>query len=817
MPSSAVYELALLLSLKDAASGGLDRFEDRLRATGKEGRQLLQTVQDLRKDLRQGLTLAGVGVATLVGLKKGVDTAGDFESAVTDLRLSIEELDKSGSVNLSQLGNQLSRFEQLGMRLGNALPGSTQDFIEEFAVLKQGGLEVETILNGAGEAAAHLAVVMKEKPKDLAEPLAQYGKMFAFQADEYVKAADLFSRIYRATGLRSGELIEGSKFFQLRAGAPLGLKGIEGGEIGARLMAALKSYGLEGGIAGREAAMFFSHMATHKEALQKVKKDFGIDLQIFDKKGNFLGFDNVFKQMEKLRGLKTQQQMQAFKELGGEEGAGIGNIFMQMGEAGWKAQYDKLSKIPALQTQINEATQTYNAKVEAVLGTWENLKATAFTPLLDQAKPILDKANEIVGFIQSFAQAHPTLALVAGDIVAVGGVALTLVGTVKALTAAWRLWRIASAVGSSEQTILAFLRNTSTETTTATTKIGGLRGALTSMPKVVQISLLLVTIGYTVEKIIEMLNAIKEYENADKGGKDAAQAGVKSYLDLKDRYAAQGQQMPRSFAQSKAATAFSSIDREGTLVDSLRGGAWFGVKKFFDPQEWFGPNKSPFYSSGTGMQAKLVKERAPELGIPEVMAEFRKRIQGLDISADAKGSFEKVLQMAFPESFLKSSTDMGAQFTKLNAELEKTNDSTTKLWTAFDGAETSTRRASTGLDLFNLKLQSFTLPNYYGQPPVGGDTSSAGAAPGSPALPLKPSSALPYLPFGKTSSVGDIHINLPPGAQAANDPQALASLVQEKIREALAEPDGFGQLLSAHSSVVEDIVARRIELRRERA
>lgn len=843
MPSSAVYELAVLLTLKDALSGGLDRVEDRLQATGKEGKQLLKTVQDLRKDLRQGLTLAGVGTATLLGLKKGVDTAGDFESAITDLRLSIEELDQGGKrVNLSQLNNQLSRFEQLGMRLGNALPGSTQDFIESFAVLKQGGLEVETILGGAGEAAANLAVVMKEKPKDLAEPLAQYGKMFQFRADEYTKAADLFSRIYRATGLKSGELIEGSKFFQLRAGAPLGLKGIEGGEIGARLMAALKSYGLEGGIAGREAAIFFSHLATHKDALQKVKKDFGIDLQIFDKKGEFLGFDNVFKQMEKLRGLKTQQQMEAFKTLGGEEGAGIGNIFMQMGEAGWKAQYEKLSKIPPLQIQINEATQTYNAKMEAVLGTIENLKATAFTPLLDQVKPLVDKANEFATFLQEFSKAHPTITLVATDLIAIGGVTLTLVGTVKALTAAWKLWRIASAIGSSEQSLLAFLRNTGAETTTTTAKIGGLKNKLEGMPKMVKISLLLVTIGYTIEQIVEMLNAIKEFQASDKGAKDAAQAGTKSYLNLKRKYAEQGQEVPRTFAQAKAQTAFSSIDREGTLVDSLRGGAWFGIKKFFDVREIFGPNQSPFFSTGQQNQAKLVKERAPELAIPEVMAEFRKKIQTLDISAEAKSSFEKTLQIAFPESFLKSTIDLGMQFGKLNAELEalygplqKTNESVVRLPDAFGRTESSTNRVSSSLDLFNLKLQSFTLPTHFGPAPTGGDVPSAGATTGPATRPIP---SMPYLPFGKTSSstspsaaqsfaplstarggggggVRDIIFNLPAGAAAADDPKALAELVKTEVEKTVN--DTFTARLYSNSTEIERIVSRRLDDGRERA
>jgi Phage-related minor tail protein len=271
MPTGAVYELAILLSLRDVASGGLDRFEDRLRASGKEGKQLLKTVQDLRKDLRQGLALAGVGIGTLAALKKGVDVAGDFEASMADLRLSIEETSKDGQVNVSKLGNEMDRFEQLGMRLGNALPGSTQDFIQMFAALKQGGLSTNSILEGTGEAVANLAVITHQLPKDLADPFAQYVQQFQLTGKEAMQLSDTLGKLKFSTGLDPQSLIEGSKFFQLRVGSALGYKGLQGAEQGGLFLATLKRYGLEGGLGGREASMFLAHMITQKKALAQVK------------------------------------------------------------------------------------------------------------------------------------------------------------------------------------------------------------------------------------------------------------------------------------------------------------------------------------------------------------------------------------------------------------------------------------------------------------------------------------------------------------------------------------------------------------------
>ena len=122
-----VFELAILLSLKDAASGRLDHVRDRLRATGKEGKATLQSFEELRKGLKRDLVIGGIGVAGLTLFGKGVKASGDYQASLTDLRVSITELNRDGTINLTQLGDQMNRFDRLGMKLGNALPGSTQD------------------------------------------------------------------------------------------------------------------------------------------------------------------------------------------------------------------------------------------------------------------------------------------------------------------------------------------------------------------------------------------------------------------------------------------------------------------------------------------------------------------------------------------------------------------------------------------------------------------------------------------------------------------------------------------------------------------
>lgn len=450
------YILSIILRAQDAASGMLGRAQQQLRSLGKEGKETAKHIEDLekklKKDFSKGLAMGGLGVAGLAVLAKGVKAAGDFESVMSDLRLTFSE----GGKDVAKVADQLNRVEQLTVRLGNALPGNTADFVHMVTVLRQGGLEAETILNGAGEAVANLAVVTRQVPRDLAKDFAQFGQQFKLKPEEFTKAADLFARIYSRSGLGSAELIEGSKYFQLRAGAPLGLKGIEGAETGARLMAAMKKLGLEGSVAGTGTSTFFKEIADPKK-LAKLRKETGVDLQFFDQKGGFLGIDNAFKQMEKLRALSTQMRITSLDKLVGSEGAAVGSAISEMGLSGWKQFNTELDKSASLQESIAVKTQDFNQKMEALSGTIDNIKVAVFGPMLDALKPLIDLANSGASEFQEFAKAHPVLAKIVTQLVGLTSVGLAVTGGVKAMTASYRLWRTVTTVGSSEAALLGFL------------------------------------------------------------------------------------------------------------------------------------------------------------------------------------------------------------------------------------------------------------------------------------------------------------------------------------------------------------------------
>src|SRR5260370_13679536 len=96
---SEVFQLYLLLTLKDYASSGLNRIQADLRATGKEGAATLRTFEELRAGMAKGLQLAGIGVDGLMLMRKGIETAASFEESMTELPLSIQRIVPDGAMN----------------------------------------------------------------------------------------------------------------------------------------------------------------------------------------------------------------------------------------------------------------------------------------------------------------------------------------------------------------------------------------------------------------------------------------------------------------------------------------------------------------------------------------------------------------------------------------------------------------------------------------------------------------------------------------------------------------------------------------------
>lgn len=471
--ASESFNLALILTLKDMASGGLARFSQNLKNAGQQGAQFHSEFEDLRNDLNRDLSIGGAGIAGLALLKKGVDEAGNYEATLLDLKSAYQEVEGAGGRSMTQQKRDLTELTALATKLGGDLAGNTSSYVEILSALKKAGLKPEDVLGGgAGTAASHLANLNKTIGTPLAaegaKELGQYGKMFDLGRgqNDYKKAVDLFSALKDRFDVSSSELIEGSKYFASTAKTAMDLRGFEGAAEVAKLIAFSKRYtGYEGSRSGTNLDAVISQFVQHPEAVKALEQKAGIKLELFGADGKFKGdtaeqrVETLFREVEKLRALKPKDRLETINAIFGVEGGRIVGQMAEQGVAGYRAITAAAKTAVPVQDKIIAQMATYNAKTEALAGSWQNLKATAFTPLMDSSKTFLDTSSQIINTLQKYSAENPGLMKTLGTLALYGTTAMVVYSGFKMLTMGVRSFRMASAFSRGDG-LLPYLNQT---------------------------------------------------------------------------------------------------------------------------------------------------------------------------------------------------------------------------------------------------------------------------------------------------------------------------------------------------------------------
>lgn len=667
---------------------GLPRSRSSNRRTSAQNRQ-----EGLFGDIVEG----GAGLGLLNVSRKGTNAAMTKQEALTDLRNSIIRFGKDGSTNLAELNSQMMQFDKIGDELGNKLPGTTAQFLALFSTMRQRGIETTTILEGAGEAAALLSIANKEDTQTVGANLAQFGALFELKGEEYKKAANLLSKIRTSKGLGSDELIEASKYFGGRTGKALGVTGLEGAEQTTRFMAFLRQYSaMEGGQIGTAGSAFFRQLIKQKDDIAELETKTGTKLSLFDKKGNFKGLENAVKEFGKLKGKLSDEQMLAFgNKIAGDEGAAVFQTLINNADK-WQGFNDDINGTIGLMQKTASESENLKNKIEALTGSVENLGAATFGSVLKPLSVLIDKSNSVIGFLTEVAKAHPNLSLTVSALIALNGAALTL---------------------SRGSSLLGFIGNIGNQATTSSAKVGGLRSKLLSTQGLYKATIAIGVVGFTIDQILEFIEAVNTFRNQtvpglDKTGQQQKEAHEKHLRTLEKLK----KPVEDNYYQKQAKETFNLLqagnrELEYALDPSRMGwGEWLstfggGMRNPFmrgsdvgimstdisltNPQYrariedynalslkdrslngMFSTVYDRIYSEETG--ARHLQKRAPLLSDSNVMTSFRKDVlPTLNLSNEMRQHFEKMLQLAFPQSFSVSTQQLATGQTNLS---QTTND-----------------------------------------------------------------------------------------------------------------------------------------------
>nr|DAY43333.1 MAG TPA: minor tail protein [Caudoviricetes sp.] len=373
-------------------------------------------------------TAHGIADTTRNVLSAPVAAYAQSETASTDLRAAM--MDKTGEVSA-----QYKDIDNLATRLGDRLPGTTADFKNLMTMLIRQGMSAQTVLGGTGEAAALLAVQLKKSPEAAAEMAAKLQDATRGTEKEMLAIMDQVQRLYYAGTDDSNILGAFSKLSP--ALDTLKIKGESAMKMMSPLVGMLDQAGLSGESAGNALRKVFTRMMDTKK-IAKVTKGTGLSLDFTNGAGEFGGFENMYKQLAKLKSLNTEKRLKVLQGIFGDDAETLQalNTMIEKGRAGYDEFSKKLEAQASLNQRVNDQLGTLANLWDAASGTFTNFLAKMGESVAPQLKELTKWIGGINEKLSDWAAKNPETAGAIMKTAAVIGVFLTaVVGIGAALSA----------------------------------------------------------------------------------------------------------------------------------------------------------------------------------------------------------------------------------------------------------------------------------------------------------------------------------------------------------------------------------------------
>lgn len=383
----------------------------------------MQTRMNKASELaKKGLAVSAVAIA---GMGYSLKQYEDAEDAAMGLRVSMMQAN-------GQVAKEYGEINKLANSLGTKLPGTTADFQNMMAVLIQQGISAKAILGGVGVAAGYLGVQMKMPFEEAAEFAAKMQDATKTAEKDMLSLMDVIQRSYYL-GVDKGNMLQG--FSKLSAGMKtIKQEGLEGAKAMAPLLIMADQAAMAGESAGNAFSKIFKSMMD-TDGIKKALKDSetGLTMDFTDGKGEFGGLDNMYKQLEKLKGLSTEQRLPILGDMFGNDAETIQalNLLIDKGKAGYDEVVAKMQAQADLQTRVNAQLSTLKNLKDAAGGTFTSLLALFGEQLAPQFKSMITGFTNITENVTAWAQANPGLA---NTIAKVAGGAALLIGGLSALS-----------------------------------------------------------------------------------------------------------------------------------------------------------------------------------------------------------------------------------------------------------------------------------------------------------------------------------------------------------------------------------------------
>lgn len=413
------------------ATTELNRQRAALEKMGERQRKLaaVRTTYQKTKDLQgklggNGAAMLASGTAMGMTTLKPVIEFAKAEGAVTDLRVSM--MGQGGTVR-----QEFQAISDLATSLGNKLPGTTADFQTMMSTLIQQGMSSKAILGGLGEATAYLGVQLKLPYDQAALFAAKLQDATGTAEKDMMGLMDVIQRAYYL-GVDSDNMLGAYSKLTPALGV-LKKAGLDAAKTLAPLIVQADQAAMNGEAAGNAFRKVFQ-LSMNTKKISKATKGTGLSLNFTDGKGEFAGLENMYAQLDKLKGLTTEKRLAVLKDIYGDDAETLQalEIMINKGLAGYRETQKKMADQAALQERVNAQLGTLGNLWDAATGTFTNAMVNFGEAIAPEVKALTEWIGSISERLGDWSKRNPELsntimkvgAVVSGLAIVVGGLSL---------------------------------------------------------------------------------------------------------------------------------------------------------------------------------------------------------------------------------------------------------------------------------------------------------------------------------------------------------------------------------------------------------
>lgn len=366
----------------------------------------LQKTRELGGKLRSGGAKAmAAGAAINAAAAIPVMAYAAAEDSATQLKVAM--MQNGGGV--SDLFGQIN---DLAMKLGNKLPGTTADYQDMMTMLVRRGMEAKSILGGLGEATAYLAVQLKMAPTAAAEFASQLQNATRTIDKDMMGLMDTIQKTFYQ-GVDPDYMVQA--FAKISPSLSILKKeGVDAARALAPLITLANKEGMtDGGSAGNAYRKIFQLSMDAKKVGKgnAALAGTGIKLDFTDGKGEFGGIDKMYAQLERLKGINTQKRLAAEKLIFGEDAETLQalTIMIERGVAGYRDVQGKMEAQAAIQERVNAQLKTLKSLWDAATGTFTNALVALGESVAPELHATAEALNSLAERTQNWAKENPKL------------------------------------------------------------------------------------------------------------------------------------------------------------------------------------------------------------------------------------------------------------------------------------------------------------------------------------------------------------------------------------------------------------------------